>query len=60
MTDSFAPMQSLANLIAADAADTGPFDWDPGAVADWPNIDFSVSATSVVAEPQAGDVCAAH
>jgi len=44
MTD----IQSLADLLEAEVTDA--CDWDPSAVADWPNI-----PTDFTAVPQAGD-----
>jgi hypothetical protein len=46
MTDS--TTHSLADLLEADITDS--FDWDPSALADWPNI-----PTEFTAVPQAGD-----
>jgi len=51
MTDSTAPSQSLAELLAASLTEPEPFDWDTSALADWPNIP---PATRSIAEPQAG------
>ena len=47
MTDS-TTTHSLADLLEADL--TNGFDWDPSALADWPNI-----PTDITAVPQAGD-----
>jgi hypothetical protein len=46
MTDS--TIHSLADLLEAEL--TEAFDWDPSALADWPNI-----PTDFTAVPQAGD-----
>lgn len=50
MRDSTGSDQSLAGLLEADVADV--FDWDPSALADWPNIPAAADFTAV---PQAGD-----
>ena len=50
MTDSIGSIQSLAGLLEADVTDA--FDWDPSALADWPNIPTAADSTAV---PQAGD-----
>jgi hypothetical protein len=50
MTDSTGSNQSLAGLLEAEVTDA--FDWDPSALADWPNIP---TATDFTAVPQAGD-----
>ena len=42
--------ESLADLLEAEVTDT--LDWDPSALADWPNIP---AATDFTAVPQAGD-----
>ncbi len=41
---------SLAGLLEAEVTDA--FDWDPSALADWPNIPTAADFTAV---PQAGD-----
>ena len=41
---------SLAGLLEADVPDA--FDWDPSALADWPNI--TLTAADFTAVPQAG------
>ena len=46
MTDGI--IHSLADLLEAEVTDA--FDWDPSALADWPNI-----PTDFTAVPQAGD-----
>lgn len=46
MTDS--TIHSLADLLEAEM--TEAFDWDPSALADWPNIPADFTAV-----PQAGD-----
>ena len=48
MTDSNGSIHSLAGLLEAEV--TEAFDWDPSALADWPNI-----PTDFTAVPQAGD-----
>ena len=50
MTDSTGSIHSLAGLLEADV--TEAFDWDPSALADWPNIPAAADSTAV---PQAGD-----
>jgi len=50
MTDSSGSIHSLAGLLEADV--TEAFDWDPSALADWPNIPAATDSTAV---PQAGD-----
>jgi hypothetical protein len=50
MTDSTGSTQSLAGLLEAEI--TVAFDWDPSALADWPNIPAAADFTAV---PQAGD-----
>jgi hypothetical protein len=50
MTDSTGSIHSLAGLLEAEATDI--FDWDPSALADWPNIP---AAANFIAVPQAGD-----
>jgi hypothetical protein len=50
MTDSTGSIHSLAGLLEAEVTDI--FDWDPSALADWPNIP---TATDFTAVPQAGD-----
>ena len=50
MTDSTGSFHSLAGLLEAEV--TEAFDWDPSALADWPNIP---AATDFTAAPQAGD-----
>lgn len=50
MSDSSGSTQSLAGLLEADVTDA--FDWDPSALADWPNIPAAADFTAV---PQAGD-----
>ena len=42
---------SLEGLLEADVTDA--FDWDPSALADWPNI--APTAADFTAVPQAGD-----
>jgi hypothetical protein len=49
MTDSIGSIESLVGLLEAEAAEI--FDWDPSALADWPNIP---AATDFTAVPQAG------
>lgn len=49
MSDSSGSTQSLAGLLEADVTDA--FDWDPSALADWPNIPAAADFTAV---PQAG------
>ena len=48
MTDG--STESLAGLLGAEATDI--LDWDPSALADWPNIP---AATDFTAVPQAGN-----
>lgn len=50
MSDSIASIHSLAGLLEAEATEV--FDWDPSALADWPNIPAAADFTAV---PQAGD-----
>ena len=50
MRDSTGSNQSLAGLLEAEVTDA--FDWDPSALADWPNIPTAADFTAV---PQAGD-----
>jgi hypothetical protein len=50
MTDSTGSIHSLASLLEAEVTDA--FDWDPSALADWPNIPTAADFTAV---PQAGD-----
>ena len=50
MSDSSGSIHSLAGLLEAEA--TEAFDWDPSALADWPNIPTAADFTAV---PQAGD-----
>ena len=50
MTDSSGSIHSLAGLLEAEV--TEAFDWDPSALADWPNIPAAADSTAV---PQAGD-----
>ena len=50
MTDSTGSIHSLAGLLEAEV--TEAFDWDPSALADWPNIPAATDSTAV---PQAGD-----
>jgi hypothetical protein len=49
MTDSIGSIESLVGLFEAEAAEI--FDWDPSALADWPNIP---AATDFTAVSQAG------
>jgi hypothetical protein len=54
MTDSIGSDHSLAGLLEAEAAEI--FDWDPSALADWPNIPAATDfTTDFTAGPQAGD-----
>jgi hypothetical protein len=50
MTDGTGSIHSLAGLLEAEV--TEAFDWDPSALADWPNIPAAADFTAV---PQAGD-----
>lgn len=50
MSDSSGSIHSLAGLLEAEV--TEAFDWDPSALADWPNIPTAADFTAV---PQAGD-----
>jgi hypothetical protein len=45
MKDSIADVHVLADLLAIDA-DEAAFDWDPSALADWPNIAPAPSFTA--------------
>lgn len=50
MSDSTGTIYSLAGLLEAEIREA--FDWDPSALADWPNIPTAADSTAV---PQAGD-----
>jgi hypothetical protein len=51
MSDSTGSSQTLAGLLEAEVTDA--LDWDPSALADWPNI--APTAADFTAVPQAGD-----
>ena len=51
MRDGTGSIQPLAGLLEAEVTET--FDWDPSALADWPNI--VPTAADLSAVPQAGD-----
>ena len=52
MREVIASSQSLAGLLET-GSDDAP-DWDPSALADWPNVAPTQPATVFTAEPQAG------
>ena len=51
MRDGTERRHTLASLLEAEPA--GALDWDPSALADWPNI--APTAADFSAVPQAGD-----
>jgi len=59
MTDSTGMNPSLANLLEAGLTEPEPFDWDPSALADWPNIAPAAPATIFTAETRSGGTCRA-
>lgn len=56
MSDSTDFGKSLVALVAGVLPEDEPFDWDPSALADWPNIDpFSAPAAQPPARSWAAE-----